>query len=533
MKQDLTQRRRGAKEFHRICSAPLGLCVRSCFVCAVLLLVQSPLDAQEPAKPLRWGADLEGGMPYVFRDKDDPNKLVGFEKDLADALAEELHRPIEFKQYEFDQLLNGLIRGDFDFAMNGLEISPERKKLVRFIRPYYVYHQQLTIRANEERFKTLLGCFDLPKCTIATLSGTAAERWLNDRKEKNGGLTVSGWQSPTEAYLQLERDQADAVFMDAMIAQYYADPAKTKPAGRPTLRGYYGIAFRKDDTELADQVDSALGRLMENGKLRDIYRRYDLWNEAQEELMPGYPFEEDDHERTARTGPTTDAPPAAPFWTYLKLLAEGAWVTVYLTALSFAVAVLLGMPIALARMYGPLWLRFLAAQYVEIFRGLPVMLILMLIYFGLPAFGELIGLGLTLSLDPRVAAVIGLGLNYAAYESEVYRAGLGAIPVGQWEAAASLGMSRSLTFRRIILPQALRQLLPPMTNDLVALFKDTSVASVIAVVELNKEFQTQARSDPSVVIVIGAITGALYLLMSVPLGFVSRRLEKLWTEPAT
>jgi polar amino acid transport system substrate-binding protein len=503
------------------------------FACLV-----GPVAAEEAGKPLLWGADLEGGMPYVFGDKDNP---IGFEKDLADALAQELHRPIVFKQYQFDQLLNGLIRGDFDFAMNGLEISPDRKKLVRFVRPYYVYHQRLTVRANEERFKTLLGCLNLPEVTVATLSGTAAERWLTQRREKNPGLTVRGYESPTEAYGELARGRADAVLMDAMIAQYYADPVKLKSAGRPTAKGHYGIAFRKEDNELADQVDAALGRLMENGKLRNIYRRWDLWNDAQEELMPGYLFEENDHERTAvpgsepepeaRSKETTEAGSA--FWIYLKLLGDGAIVTVRLTVLSFLVAILLGMPLALARIYGPGWLRSLAILYVELFRGVPVMLILVFIYFGLPALAELTGLGIKLNLYPEVAAVIGLGLNYAAYEAEVYRAGLGAIPVGQWEAAASLGMGRSLTFRRIILPQALRQLLPPMTNDLVALFKDTSIASVIAVAELNKEYLTLARSDPSVVVVLGLVTAALYLMMSVPLGFLSRRLERLWSEPAT
>jgi polar amino acid transport system substrate-binding protein len=191
------------------------------------------------------------------------------------------------------------------------------------------------------------------------------------------------------------------------------------------------------------------------------------------------------------------------------------------------------MPVALARMYGPAWLRYLATLYVEIFRGLPVMLILVFIYFGLPALADLTGLGIKLDLAPMVAAVIGLGLNYAAYEAEVYRAGLGAVPIGQWEAAASLGMSRPLAFRRIILPQALRQLLPPMTNDLVALFKDTSVASIIAVAELNKEYLTLVRSDPTVVVVLGIVTGALYLAMSVPLSFLSRRLEAVWSEPTT
>jgi polar amino acid transport system substrate-binding protein len=259
--------------------------------------------------------------------------------------------------------------------------------------------------------------------------------------------------------------------------------------------------------------------------------------------MDGYLYEENDRESTAVPGSEPEPRPvpeggASPgsvtvLWEYLQLLGHGAWITVKLTILSFTLAVLLGMPIALARMYGPAWLRLLAVQYVEVFRGLPVMLILIFIYFGLPALAASTGFPFKLDLHPEIAAVIGLGLNYAAYESEVYRAGLGAIPLGQWEAAASLGMSRSLTFRRVILPQALRQLLPPMTNDLVGLFKDTSIASVIAVAELNKEYLTLLRSDPSVGVVLGLVTAALYLLMSVPLSYLSRRLERLWSEPAT
>jgi polar amino acid transport system substrate-binding protein len=493
-----------------------------------LACIAQPLLAQETARPLLWGADLEGGMPYVYRDPQDPQKLIGFEKDLADALATELGRPIQFKQYQFDNLIPGLLRHDFDFAMNGIEYSPERAKKVRFSRYYYVYHQQLVVRADEKRFSTLKGCIDQER-VIGTLNGTAAERKLTKL-----GVETRGYESPMDAYSDLMRKRTDAVFMDAMIAQYYGTDERLKPAGRPTDRGHYVIAFRPEDKDLADQVDAALGRLMDSGELRDIYRHWNIWNPAQEELMKGYFYEENDKEETAVESSEPDFSDSAFVYTeYLKLLGKGAWYTVMLTVLSFVVAVLLGMPVALARMYGPRWLRFLATLYVELFRGLPVMLILVFIYFALPAVGELVGAGLTLSLDPRVAAVIGLGLNYAAYESEVYRAGLGAIPVGQWEAAASLGMSRGLAFRRIILPQALRGLLPPMTNDLVALFKDTSVASMIAVAELNKEYLTLARSDPSVVIVLGLVTAALYLMMSVPLSYLSRRLERLSSGPAT
>jgi polar amino acid transport system substrate-binding protein len=165
--------------------------------------------------------------------------------------------------------------------------------------------------------------------------------------------------------------------------------------------------------------------------------------------------------------------------------------------------------------------------YVEFFRGIPVLLLLFFLYYGLPAIGARYGLESWLNLSAYLAAVLGFGLNYAAYESEIYRAGIGSIPIGQWEAAASLGMSRPLTFRRLILPQAIRVILPPMTNDFIALFKDTSLVSVIALVELTKQYQILAKSSMRY-LEIGLATALLYLVMSVPLGHLARYLEKRW-----
>jgi His/Glu/Gln/Arg/opine family amino acid ABC transporter permease subunit len=207
---------------------------------------------------------------------------------------------------------------------------------------------------------------------------------------------------------------------------------------------------------------------------------------------------------------------------YFPLLLKGASVTVFITVLGMCLAVLLALPIALFRLYGPAPLRLLATVYVEFFRGIPVLLLLYFLYFGLA------GMSPHLSLGPLQAAILGFGLNYAAYEAEIYRAGISSIPSGQWEAAASLGMSTPLTFRRIILPQAIRVILPPMTNDFVALFKDTSVVSIIAVVELSKEYQILTKSGGGY-LQIGLATAALYLVMSVPLGYLSRHLERRWS----
>ena len=216
----------------------------------------------------------------------------------------------------------------------------------------------------------------------------------------------------------------------------------------------------------------------------------------------------------------------------ILLLLPSAVVTVRISVLSMLLAVALGLPIALARLYGPTPLRWLAIGYVEFFRGIPVLLLLYFLYYGLPQIAIQLQLPWSLKLAPEEAAVLGFGLNYAAYEAEIYRGGIGSIPAGQWEAAASLGMSSGLTLRRVILPQAIRVILPPMTNDFVALFKDTSVASVITVVELTKRFQITVGSPPYPYLEVGLATAFLYLVMSVPLGYLSRYLEQRWGEAA-
>jgi polar amino acid transport system substrate-binding protein len=225
-----------------------------------------------------------------------------------------------------------------------------------------------------------------------------------------------------------------------------------------------------------------------------------------------------------------DSTGLAGFYPYFVLLLSGAYYTVVISVLGMGLAILIGLPLALARLYGPAPLRWLALVYVEFFRGIPVLLVLVTIYYMLP----MASMGSTWFWFPRLgpveAAILSFGLNYAAYEAEIYRAGISAIAPGQWEAAASLGMSPRLTFRRIILPQALRVILPPMTNDFVALFKDTSVASIIAVYELNKQYQmlvNDARNSPYF-LQIAVTTAALYLVMSLPLGYLSRYLEGRW-----
>jgi polar amino acid transport system substrate-binding protein len=192
--------------------------------------------------------------------------------------------------------------------------------------------------------------------------------------------------------------------------------------------------------------------------------------------------------------------------------------TVRLSFTSFALAIVLGLVIASVRLYGPVLLQAAAIAYIEFFRGIPVLFLLFAMYYTLPAVGGP-------KLDAFWVAVLGLGMSYAAYEAEIYRAGIQGVPASQWEAAASLGMPGTLIFRRIVMPQAFRAILPPATGDFVALFKDTSVVTVIALPDLMFEYSTIAKSS-QLYVEVGLVAGVLYLMMSVPLGYLSRYLEQ-------
>ncbi len=199
------------------------------------------------------------------------------------------------------------------------------------------------------------------------------------------------------------------------------------------------------------------------------------------------------------------------------LLLQAAGMTIFLACASMPLAILLGLAIALGRLYGPAPLRWLLVTYVEVIRGTPLLLQLYVLFYLLPEVG--------LTLPALAAAISGLAINYSAYESEIYRAGLRAIPRGQMEAALALGMSTRQALRRIILPQAVRIVIPPVTNDFIALFKDTSMCSVITVMELTGAYRVQ-RNDTQATVVLAVLTSVLYLAMSVPLSHLASRLEK-------
>lgn len=202
---------------------------------------------------------------------------------------------------------------------------------------------------------------------------------------------------------------------------------------------------------------------------------------------------------------------------FTPYILTGAIITVQLTFFSLAVSLPLGLAVAMMGMAKNRLLRGISLFYVEIIRGTPALLQLFIVYFGLTSWG--------IRLDPIPAATITLGVIGAAYVSEIFRAGIEAVDRGQVEAATAIGMRPWKIMQRIILPQATRIVLPPLTNFLIALIKDTSLALTISVPELMyRSYDVASQTFRSMEVY--SIAGVIYLTFCVPLSLLVRKLER-------
>ena len=495
------------KLFRRVLSASM--------LVAALVSTATAADLDEVVArgELIWAADQEGGGPHVFPDPTDPRRLTGFEVDLAAVLAKELGVKARFQQGQWDRLPLLLGRAA-DCVINGIELTPDRQRDYHCSRPYFAYSLQLLARRDSplDTFHTLAAPGPKGRWRVGVLTGSAAESVMRSRTDLE--VDVIGYDGTIDSLEQVSTGVLDAAVMDDCIFNFYADRfSRLRTVDRPFAGGFYTILTARDSPKLSAAIDAAIGRLIADGRLKSLYDRWDLAG-RQQMLMLRDAAEIPVARRKTLGELARDT---------LPLLLKSAGMTVLLSCLAFPLAVCIGLAVAVGRMYGPVWLRPLLTAYVEVLRGTPLMLQLYAIFFLLPKIG--------LALPALVAAVIGLALNYSAYESEIYRAGLKAVPLGQFEASLSLGLSKWQALRHVLVPQAVRIVMPPVTSDFIALFKDTSVCSAITVIELTKRYSVLALSTGRIV-ELAVVTALLYLCMSWPLALLSRWFERRLERPA-
>ena len=482
----------------------------------VLLLASlQPVYSAAADRELVWAADAEGGAPYTFPDPRNPANIIGFEVDLANSLAARMGRKARFVQNQWDGLVPGLERGEYDVVINGLEITAERAEKINFSTPYFYSTLTITRRIDDERVQR---AEDLRGLRVGVLKVTFAERYVQNLEDVN----VRSYDGQVQPYIDLALGRLDAVVMDTPIALYYATGAQVKNIELPAAQMTFGIGIRKNDLDLLQQTNAAIDSMKRDGTLRKIYMDWGIYNTGTAQAFGDRaPVSNDpsprykDYLDAIRTEHTFKQR-LEQYRQYLPLLLQGALVTLEISALSMAIAIGLGLFLAVIRVFGPAALAWPVIGFIEVIRGTPLLIQLFIIFYGLPSIG--------IRFSPLWAAVIGLGINYAAYEAENYRAGIQSIPRGQLDAALALGLTRVQTIRKIVLPQAVRLVIPPVTNDFIALLKDSSLVSVITMVELTKMYGQLAATNYDY-IGIGLLTAAIYFVLGLPIARLSRALE--------
>jgi len=459
---------------------------------------------------LRWGGDAEGGAPFVEADPADPSRVRGFDVEIAGQIAQGLGRRAQFVQVAWESIEASVERGDFALGMSGVEDRPELRARHSVSIPYYEFREVLAVRpADSARFADLDA---LAGHRVATLGETQAYRILVAAQAKAGVIPVS-YDDDVHPYADLVAGRVDAVLLDNIIAQRsLARQGGFVIEPRAVATGHYVAVLARGNAALRDSVNGVLRARMADGSLEKMFRAWQVWDSTEA------PF----FRRELAAAPGSEVATAATtrsVSSYLPSLLRAAAITLVLSLLAMMLAVLAGGALAAGRVYGGVIVRTACTVYVEVVRGTPVLLQLFVLYYGLSS---------VIRLPAFAAAVLGLGLNYAAYESEIYRGALQAVARAQLEAARTLGLSEFQIFRLVRAPQALRLALAPMTNDFVSLLKDSSLVSVITVVELTKQTAIYATNVGSWV-VPGLLCALVYLAFSLPLARVARHLERRWS----
>ncbi|WP_110809363.1 ABC transporter permease subunit [Mycolicibacterium porcinum] len=433
--------------------------------------------------------------PFSYHDTA-TGQLVGYDVDVARAVGDKLGVRVEFVETPWDSIFAALEANRFDVVANEVTISPERQAKYDLSQPYSIGEGVIVTRADDNSIKTLT---DL-KGKVAAENATS--NWSEIARK--AGARVEAVEGFTQAIKLLNQGRVDVVVNDSIAVYAYlaeTNDTSVKIAGTVGEKSEQGFAARKD-SGLLPELNTALDELRADGTLAAISQKYLKAN--------------------ASGAPAEGAPAPRSTW---KLIADNLWplakaaltMTIPLTIISFAIGLVIALAVALARLSPNVVLSNIARFYISIIRGTPLLVQLFIVFFALPEFG--------VKIDPFPAAVIAFSLNVGGYAAEIIRSAIQSIPKGQWEAAETIGLNYTGTLRRIILPQAARVAVPPLSNTLISLVKDTSLASTILVTELLRQAQIVAAPTFEFFALYG--TAAIYYwVICLVLSFGQSRLER-------
>ena len=448
--------------------------------------------------------------PFEFRAPS--GEIQGFDVDLIRAVGQAAGFGVEFRNITFDGIIPSLQAGTVDAAVAAMTITEARSQAVSFSRPYFKAGLAIAVRQGTQGIKTL---DDLKGKAIAVQIGTTgakAAQAIPDAKIRTFDAAVLALQ-------ELRNGNVDAVIQDSPVTLYAIKTGSLKGievVGQLLTEEFYGIPLPLNSPNLP-RVNQGLTTILQNGTYAQIYQK---WFNAQPPQLPSAFANAQTAQKTPALGSFSVILSALP------TLLKGTLITIQLAAVSVFLGSIAGSLIGIARLSTVKPLSWVARAYIDFFRGTPLLVQIFMIYFGLPAIFQAVGLGFT--FDRFAAAIVALSCNSAAYIAEIVRAGIQSIETGQSEAAQSLGLDAVQTLRYVIFPQALRRMLPPLGNEFITLLKDTSLVAVIGFEELFRQGQLIVAENYrpfELYAAVAFIYLALTLLSSQGFSFLERRMN--------
>lgn len=443
--------------------------------------------------------------PFEYQGGD--GSYTGIDIELIKAIAEQQGFTITIQNPGFDAALNAVQAGQADAVIAGMTITDARQKIFDFSDAYYTSNILLAVKSGS----SIASYEDLKGKTVGAKNGTSSYSYLEANASKYG-YTLKAFDEASTMYDSLNSGSIDALMDDEAVLLYAIQQGRnfeTPIEGIST--GTIGFAVKKgSNPELIEMFNNGLAALVASGKYDEILNKY---------------FNTSEETSSSTSSSTVDESTVLGLLenNYSQLL-SGLGITVALALLSFAIAIVIGIIFGIFAVSPFKFLRLTASVFVDLVRGIPLMIVAAFIFWGIPNLIESLT-GNQSPINDFVAGTIALSLNSGAYIAEIVRGGIQAVPVGQMEASRSLGLSYNTSMRKIILPQAAKLMLPNFINQFVITLKDTTIISAIGLVEL---FQAGkiiiARNYQS--FRMYAILGIIYLVVITLLTRLARKLEK-------
>ena len=434
--------------------------------------------------------------PFVFQN--DKGKFTGIDMDLIKAIAKDQGFTIEIDNPGFDAAVSDVQSGHAQGMIAGMTVTDARKSTFDFSEPYYTANSILAVQEDSK----IDSYDDLKGKTVGVKNGTSSQNFLEENQKKYG-YKIKTFSDGASMYDSLNSGSVAAIMDDEPVIKYAIKQGrKFKTPIKGTPSGQLAFAVKKgENPELIEMFNNGLANLKKSGQYQKILDKY------------------------LKADTTIDE---SSIWSLLKnnyqQLLAGLGITLALALLSFAIAMVIGIIFGMFSVSPYKWLRWTAEIFVDVIRGIPLMLLVAFIFWGIPNFFKSFT-GHAMPINDFVAGTIALSLNASAYIAEIVRGGIQAVPIGQMEASRSLGISYGKTMRKIILPQATKIMLPNFVNQFVIALKDTTIVSAIGLTELFKTGEIIiARSFQS--FKMYAILAVFYLVMITLLTRFAKQLEK-------